>query len=151
MMRRALVPGVVLGLGIVGWTFAMGFLGWYRDPEKAGLFMLVFPFEIAVVITSLRAYRAEHTYGQQVLTGTMLGAIGGAFAFCGSLLFTMVAFPSYFDEIRQLMLEQGVSQAEIDASEWQRTSFGNAIAGAIGTFVTGVVVSAIVAIFARKK
>jgi hypothetical protein len=151
MLKRAAIWGVVLGLGIVAWTFAMGFLGWYRDPDLAGLFGLVLPFQIAVVITALRSTRKEQTYMQQLGMGVALSAIGGVLAFCGSMLFTKVVFPEYFDEIRALAIEQGASEAELAATEWQRTSFFSAAAGAFGTLVTGFAVSAITAIFARKK
>ena len=74
-----------------------------------------------------------------------------------SLLFTMVAFPDYFTEAealrRQALAAQGKLAAEIEqtiiAERSSATPMANAMAGFIGTLVTGIVVSALIAIWVR--
>jgi len=71
----------------------------------------------------------------------------------------MVAYPDYFSELnaaqRQMMQQAGKTDAEITAAiqgaAAMQTPLANALAGFFGTFVTGVVASAIMAIWIRAK
>lgn len=157
-MNPILSAGVLIGVLCGVWTFVMGFTGWYRDPVLLGLFFLVIPIEIGGLIWGLRQTAAEgRGYGAQVLAGAMMAAIAGLIVIGSSLLFTMVAFPDYFEELaalqRQALEAQGLPEAEIDATVQASTGtpMGNAMSGFIGTLVTGIVASAVIAIWIRAK
>ncbi|MCU0412110.1 MAG: DUF4199 domain-containing protein, partial [Bacteroidetes bacterium] len=95
----------------------------------------------------------------QIAAGMLISLVGAAIIFVGSYLFTTVAFPQYFEEIRtvgeRVLREQGKSEEEIrttmELSASMQTPFFNAITGVIGTLMTGVIASAIIAFFVRKK
>jgi hypothetical protein len=142
------------------WTFVMGFTGWYKHPTLLNLFFVVILIQIAVLIWGLReAAREGKTYAALVAGGTLMSLIAGVIIFCGSILFTTVVFPSYFDEIRSLGMEmmrsQGMSEADIsarvEAEAAIQTPFMQAFFGFLGTVVTGLVASLVIAIFFRKK
>jgi Zn-dependent membrane protease YugP len=89
----------------------------------------------------------------------LMSLIGAGIIFFGSLLFTSVVFPDYFEEVRragqEVLRAQGMSEADIqtylDQQAAMQTSFMNAIMGVIGTLVTGLIISLIAAAFLRKK
>jgi len=151
--------GVLLGVLCVTWTFVMGFTGWYRDPVMLNLFFLVIPLEIGIVIWALRRTAPTSTWGGQIVNGLVLSLVASAIIFAGSLVFTTVAFPTYFADIQAAQTEMlkaaGMSEADIKmqvaAAAAMQTPFINAISGVIGTVVTGVVVAAIAGAFLRKK
>lgn len=151
--------GLLIGVSVVVWTFVMGFTGWYLDPALLNLFFLVIPIQIALLVVGLRSSAAENGYGKQVLSGTLASLLASVLISGGSILFTTVAFPSYFEEIRAVhssMLEQaGKSpeevRAQVEAMAATQTPFLQALFGAIGTVVTGLVSSLVIAAFARKK
>jgi hypothetical protein len=158
-MNTTLKAGTILGVLCVIWTFVMGFTGWYKDPNMLTAFWLVILIEIGVLVWGLRQTAAERTYVQQVVTGSTMALIGGAIIFIGSLLFTTVAFPNYFEELKgiqvQMLQQEGKSEQEIAtvvaASAGMHTPLMNALSGFIGTAVTGVIASALIAIGVRKK
>jgi hypothetical protein len=159
-MRRIVLPGVVLGILVIVWTFVMGLTGWYKHPALLNLFWVVIPMEIAVLVWGLRETAKDgRGYGRQVLAGTTMAAVAAPLCFGGSLLFTTVAFPRYFEELRhvqeEMLRSQGlpadkVAEAVAEAAKSQ-SSMGNAIAGAIGTLVTGLLASAVIAIWVRAR
>lgn len=150
--------GLVLGLACVIWQLVMGFTGWYKDPVLANVFLLVVIFNIVVIVLGLRQTRAENGYGKQVLHGLLMGVVAGVLIVCGSLLFTSVIAPDYAAEMADLqevvLAERGVD-AEMVAAIADRTRntppIAYAIQGFIGTLVTSLFVSLIVAIFLRRK
>ena len=158
-MRTAIRAGVLLGVLTVVWTFVMGFTGWYKDPVMLNLFFLVILLEVGIVIWALRKTAPSAAWGGQVLNGLVLSLVAGVIIFAGSLLFTTVAFPTYFSDLQatqaQMLKAAGMSEAEIQsqvaASAALQTPFMNALSGVIGTVVTGVVVAAIAGVFLRKK
>ena len=151
--------GILLGVLCTIWTFVMGFTGWYKDPVMLNLFFLVILVEIGIVIWALRKTAAAATWGGQVVNGLVLSLVASVIIFAGSLLFTTVAFPSYFTDIQAAQTEMlkaaGMSEADIKtqvaATAAMQTPFINAITGVIGTVVTGVLVAAIAGAFLRKK
>jgi len=159
-MKSTIKPGIALGLIVVVWMYIIGFAGWYKDPVMMNTFYLVILFQIVVLVWGLRLTAAEgKTYGSQIAAGMLISLIGAVIIFVGSYLFTTVAFPQYFEEIRtvgeRVLREQGKSEEEIrsmmDLSASMQTPFVNAITGVIGTLMTGVIASAIIAFFVRKK
>jgi hypothetical protein len=151
--------GLLIGVSVVVWTFVMGFTGWYLDPALLNLFVLVIPIQIVLLVVGLRSSAAENGYGKQVLSGTLASLLASVLIFGGSILFTTVVFPSYFEEIRAVhtsMLERAGKnpdeiRAEVEAMAATQTPFLQALFGAIGTIVTGLVSSLVIAAFARKK
>ena len=159
-MNPIVAAGLLIG-GLCGvWMFVMGFSGWYRDPALLNLFFLVIVIEIAGLLWGLRRTAAQgRTYSGQVVAGTTMAIVAGVVIFGCSMIFTTVAFPNYFNEIteisRQMMIKDGKTDAEIReaiaaAATWQ-TPVMNAFAGFLGTFVTGVIASAIIAAFIRQR
>ncbi|MCL4810039.1 MAG: DUF4199 family protein, partial [Thermoanaerobaculia bacterium] len=139
--------------------FVMGFTGWYLDPSLLNLFFLVIPIQVSLLVVGLRSSAAENGYGRQVFSGTLASLLASVLIFGGSIFFTTVVFPSYFDELRAVhatMLEQAGKSAEevraqVEAMAETQTPFLQALFGAIGTVVTGLVSSLVIAAFARKR
>jgi hypothetical protein len=159
-MNPIVAAGLLIG-GLCGaWMFIMGFSGWYRDPQMLNLFFLVIVIEIAGLLWGLRKTAARgRTYSGQVVAGTTMAIIAGLVIIVCSLLFTTVAFPDYFEEInamsRELMQAEGKTEAEItqaiSAVSPQQTPVSYALSGFLGTFMTGVIASAIIAAFIRQR
>ena len=159
-MNPILSAGLLIGVLCGVWTFVMGFTGWYQDPQMLNAFFLVIPIEIVGLIWGLRKTAAQgRTYGGQVVAGTLMSVVAGVVIICSSLLFTTVAFPDYFTELenaqRQILAAQGRTAAEIEeavrANSAASTPMGQAMAGFIGTLITGILASALVGIFIRRK
>ena len=159
-MNPILAAGLLIGVLCGVWTFVMGFTGWYKDPAMANAFFLVIAIEVAGLIWGLKKTAEQgRTYSGQVVAGTLMAIIAGVVIICSSLLFTTVAFPDYFDQVnamgRELMLKDGKTEAEItaaiEATASVQTPIGNALAGFLGTFVTGVIVSAVLALWVRAR
>jgi uncharacterized protein DUF4199 len=151
--------GILIGVLCAVWTFVMGFTGWYKDPTMATAFFVVIPIEIAGLIWGLRRTAAEErTYRAQVVAGTLMSVVAGVIIIVSSLLFTTVAFPEYFQELeaahRQILQAQGKSAAEIEQAVRENASsttpMGQALAGFVGTLVTGILASAVIAIWVRE-
>ena len=159
-MNTILKWGVVLGLLVAAWTYIVGFAGWYKDPTLQALFWVVVVIEIVVLVVALRQTAAQgRAYGAQVGAGTLIALIAGVIIFIGSYLFTTVVFPDYFAEVRAAGVEafraQGMSEEQItttlDQMAPMQTPFMNALMGFLGTLITGVLASLIIAVFYRKK
>ena len=156
ILNAGLLVGVLCGL----WTFVMGFTGWYKDPVMVNAFLpAVILIEIGGLIWGLRQTAAQgRSYSGQVVAGTLMSVIAGVVIIGSSLLFTTVAFPQYFTELeamqRQMLATQGKPAADIEQTIAEgrvtMTPMANAMAGFIGTLVTGIVVSAVVAIWVRR-
>jgi hypothetical protein len=134
-MNPILSAGVLIGALCALWTFVMGFTGWYKDPAMLRAFFLVIPIEIGGLIWGLRRTAAEgRGYQGQIVAGTLMSVVAGIIIICSSLIFTTVAFPDY-----------------VTARSAGGTPMGEAMAGFMGTLVTGIVASAVIAIFVRRK
>ncbi len=140
-MNPILSAGLLIGLLCGAWTFVMGFTGWYKDPALGdGLFIgVAMVIEIIGLIWGLRKTAAlGRAYGGQILAGTMMAIVAGVIIIAASLLFTTVVFPNYLADVKQ-------------ASEAGATPMAQAMSGFMGTLVTGIVASAIIAIFIRRR
>jgi len=154
-------PGISLGLLVALWTFVMGFTGMYKDPSLAWLFVPVAALiQVAVLVWALRVTAAQgRGYAGQVAAGLMISVVAAVIIFFGSILFTTVVFPNYFEEVRalgeQALRDAGRTEEEIRAmlamQEKVQTPFLQAFFGVIGTVITGLIASLIVAIFVRDK
>ena len=152
--------GLLIGVLCVIWTFVMGFTGWYKDPAMLSAFYLVIVIQLAVLIWGLKQTAAQgRTYGGQIAAGTLMSLVAGLVIIAGSLLFTTVAFPDYFEEIKVVQTEMlkaagktdAEVTAEVEAAAQFQTPMSQAIFGCIGTLFTGVIGSLIIGAFYRKK
>ena len=159
-MKPVVTAGVVLGLLVVAWTFVMGFTGWYKDPALLSLFYIVILIEIGVLVWGLRKTAAlGKRYGGQVVSGLAISAIAAVIIFFGSVLFTAVVFPNYFDELREIQASvlraRGLAEeqvtAQLDLAKNFQTPVVNALLGVVGTIVTGAIASLIISAFVRSK
>ena len=159
-MNPVLKTGIVIGVLCGLWTLVMGFTGWYKDPRLVNVFFLVVVIEIAGLVWGLRQTAAEgRTYGGQIVAGTMMAIIAGVVIIGFSLVFTTILFPSYFADLqevyRQILQQQGKTEAEIaqelSAKTAGATPMGQAIQGFMGTLITGIVASAVIGLFFRRK
>jgi hypothetical protein len=155
----ALRTGLVLGILVVLWTFVMGFTGWYRDPSLFFLLWLAIPLQIGVLVLMLRGTASTQGYLRQVQNGVGASVIASAIIFVGSLLFTLVVFPSYFAEMEALgrlkMAQQGFSAEQIEAvvkaKGPMQTSLGRAFSWALGTWITGLFTSVVGAVKYHRR
>lgn len=158
-MNLTVRAGLVLGLLVVAWTFLMGVTGWYKDPVLLNLFWIVVLIQVAVLLWALVRTAAVNGYARQVLSGTLISAVAAIPIFAGSLLFTMVAYPHYFTEVAALQEEAlrkaGRSEVEIqtviDLATDGATPLTQALAGVIGTVLTGIFASSMIAVFHRRR
>jgi len=158
-MNTTTKGGILIGVLCAVWTFVMGFTGWYKDPVMMNMFYLVILIQVGVLVWGLRKTAADNTYGAQVGAGILMSVIGGVILIGSSLLFTTVAFPEYFSELRvvqtQMLIVEGKTEAEaaalIEMASQFQTPLFQALFGFIGTVMTGAVASLIIAAIARKK
>lgn len=159
-MNTTIKAGLMIGVFCTVWMIVMGVTGWYKDPALLNVFYVVILIEIGVLVWGLRKEAATGAgYGALVGRGTMMAVVGAVVIFFGSLLFTTVLFPHYFEEIRlvgeEVMRAQGVAEEEarkiLDAQATMQTPIINALTGAIATVITGLVASLIIALVVRKK
>ncbi len=159
-MNTIVRAGVLLGVLVEVWTFVMGFTGWYKDPALLNLFWVVIPIQIGVLIWALRTTAAEgRAYGGQVAAGTVISLIGGVIIIVGSLIFTTLVFPNYFEDLaaiqEEMLRSAGTTEAEIkqmmEMTARTSTPMMQAIFGFIGTVVTGIVCSLVIGAFSRAK
>ena len=152
--------GLMLAAGVIVWMFVMGFTGWYRHPMLVNLFFLVIPFQVFLLVQALRATARQGAgYRAQIGAAVAISSIAAILIFGASLVFTTVAFPSYFADIHamqeRLMREAGVSEdriAEILArAEREYTPMSQAIQGFFGTVITGLVTGAIAGRWIRHR
>jgi len=152
--------GLMLAAGVIAWMFVMGYTGWYIHPVLVNLFFLVIPFQVVLVIQALRkTARQGAGYLAQIGTGVAISSIAATLIFGASLLFTTVAFPTYFADIHamqeRLMREAGLSEdriAEVLArAEREYTPMSQAIQGFFGTVITGLVTALIAGRWIRSR
>ena len=119
-----------------------------RTTTLNALFFAVVVIEIGVLIWALRASAKDGgTYGRQVGRGLLISVVGGLIIIASSLIFTLVAFPRYFEELKAL-------QAELKLPERPdviQTPLAQALAGFAGTVITGLLASLLISLVARKK
>jgi hypothetical protein len=159
-MNPILGAGLLIGVLCGIWTFLMGATGWYKDPVMVNVFFVVILIEIGGLIWGLRRTAAEgRGYGSQVVAGTMMAIVAGVVIICSSLLFTTVVYPGYFSELEAMhvamLQQQGLSDSEIarqvSENRVANTPMGQAMQGFIATLVTGILASAIIAIWIRAR
>jgi hypothetical protein len=159
-MNPILSAGLLIGLLCSVWIFVMGFTGWYKDPALANVFFVVIAIEIGGLIWGLRKTAPQGLdYGGQILAFAIMSIVDGVIIIASSLVFTTIAFPNSLAEVEQMyrarLQQQGKSESEITAAiqgtAASRTPMAQAESGFVGTFVTGIVASAVIAIVVRRR
>jgi len=159
-MNPILSAGLLIGVLCSVWIFVMGFTGWYKDPAFANVFFIVIAIEIGGLIWGLRkTARQGRAYGGQIVAGAMMAIVAGVIIIASSLVFTTIVFPNSIAEVEQMyrtkLQQQGRSESEITAAiqgtAASRTPMAQAENGLVGTFLTGIVASAVIAIFVRRR
>ena len=158
-MHPTLRGGFLLGASVAAWTLVMATSGMYKNPTLLYLFWLVIPIQIGILIAFLRKSAPTTSYGRQVWTGVSISLLGSMLIFANSYYLTAVQFPHYFQDLealgRQMMAARGMSadqiEAAVKAQAHMQTPRASAMAGAIGTVVTGFLTSLVAAIWLRKK
>jgi hypothetical protein len=159
-MKPIVTAGIVLGIAVGIWMFINGALGLYRESGTAWLFPVVATvIEIGVIVWGLRQTAAlGRTYGGQVLAGVLIALVGCVLIIVFSMIWSTVFTDAA--EIGAAMqadawADAGMSEEEIEVAlermEVFQTPVMQALFGAIGTIVTGLVISLIAAIFIRHK
>ncbi len=158
-MTPTVKTGLAIGIATFLWTLLMGYTGWYKDPAMVPVFFFVIVFEVVLLYWGLRQTAGVNGYGRQVLAGTGMAVVAAVIIAIGSYVFTTVLFPTYFADLREmqvaLLRQQQVPEEDIARQVEQamamETPVVNALTGAVGTIVTGVVASALLAISVRRK
>lgn len=159
-MNPILSAGLLIGVLTGVWTFVMGFTGWYKDPTLMNVFFVVVLIEIGGLIWGLRRTAAEgRGYGSQIVAGALISIVAGVVVIGSSLLFTTVAFPNYFQELedvqREMLADQGESAAQIEATiaatRGFNTPMNQALVGFTATLITGILASAVIALWVRSR
>jgi hypothetical protein len=135
-MNPILKTGLVTGVLCAVWMFVFGMAGWYRDPATAKLFFFAAAIEVGALIWGLRQTAREgRSYAAQVVAGTMMAIIAGVVIVGASLIFTTVVFRD------AMAVTRAVDPAATPMSE--------ALNGFIGTLITGILGSAVIALWIR--
>lgn len=160
-MKRILTIGIVLGALILIWQLVYGFLGWYENPGTAWTFTVVaILIEIGVLVWGLmQTVQDGRRYWSQVGAGMLICLVALVIIVPASFVFTGVLFPDYFDAVADMQVaawaNAGMTEDDIDGllqqTAFARTSSVAAISGALGTLVTGFIISLITAAFVRVK
>jgi uncharacterized protein DUF4199 len=159
-VNPVLSAGLLIGVGCAIWTFVMGATGWYKDPAMMRMFYLVILFEVVGLVWGLRQTAHEgRGYGSQIIAGTMIAIVAGVVIICSSLLFTTVVYTDYFSELeamnRHALAQQGMSPSEIDRTMRENAGFytpmNSALQGFTWTLITGILASAVIAIWVRSR
>ena len=157
-MDNNVSAGVVLGVLITIWTAVVIMAGWHTDPRMMWLYFGVVPIEVLVLAMALRTHILTAHYGRQLWNGIAVSTVGAILVFAGTYVLTTVVFPQYFPQIRAaaetMLTEMGRTPVEI-AEELRRSRasydpVANALTGAVGVFLCGVILSLVLAVFFRR-
>ena len=160
-MNPILSTGIAIGVLCGAWTLVWGYTGLYKNPSVTGIFFaVVIALEIGCLVWGLRKTAREgRAYLGQIVAGTMMAIVGGVIIIGSSLLFSTVLFPNYSQELEQMyraaLAREGKSEADIlaavqaNAASW--TPMAQAMSGFVGTLITGILSSAVIGYFVRRR
>ena len=154
-MKTALKVGLAVGILTSIWQLIMAGTGWLLRPQTFALFYIVILIQVAVMIWGLRLTAAENSYGRQVAVGTVASVVAAIFIVLFSLLLMLVLFPGLIDQMKamrgQALRDAGATEQEIAAALALQRPAIQAFQGFLGTVVTGVLATLVIAIFLRRK
>ena len=158
-MNTVIKASVAIVVVVMVISLAMYFTGMHENALIGGLgsLVLLIGANIAIVFWALKQTAAENGYGRQLGNAALIGLVGGILVFLGSMLLLTV-LPDYLEEMKTMQiasLEQfNLPEDKMDAQIAKIeaiTPVKSSMQGMIGTFVTSLIIGAIVAIFKRKK
>ncbi|ANM29658.1 hypothetical protein ABI59_08805 [Acidobacteria bacterium Mor1] len=157
-MLNAIKPAVILGVGVTLLSALIMATGMHARPSLAQPIFLgaAIGINVAVIIWALRGNADKNGYGAQLGISALIGLVAGVVIFIGSYVLTTVVFPDALSEAADAMLplleQSGMPEEQIEGRmTLMESPVANAAPGLIGTFVTSLVVGAVVAIFFRRK
>lgn len=159
-MQTAVKAGLILAAIVTAISLVIGLTGLNTNVVLGafGAPLLFLVINVFMVWWSLKRTAPEFGYGKQVLSGLVLGLVGGLTILITSWLMLSLLFPDYLTEMGAAVIESmenaDVPQDRIDAqaAQFERaTPFSQALAGTIGTLVTSLIASLVIAIFKRRK
>lgn len=160
-MKTIIRGGILLGILVTIWTYIFGLTGMHKNMGAAMLFPVVATvIELAVLVWALRKTAAEgRNYFGQVSAGTLLAFVGGCLILATSYLYVTRVHPTYRAEVHEAGIAmnraQGMDEAKIQQlvaqQEPYQTPMAMAAMGFVATVITGLILSAILAIFIRSK
>ncbi len=158
-MGTVVKSGILLGVLVEIWTAVVILAGWHKDPAMILVFFLVIPLQITILLMTLRQTAVEASYGQQVVNGVLISAIGAVIIVIGTYIITTSVFPHYFDELRAAGVDSLTKAGrtpeqvatEMRTNESMYDPKQNALTGGVATVVTGLLVSLVAAFFVRKR
>lgn len=151
---------VILAAAVIVVSALLYASGLHANPALGGLLSigLFILFNVGAIYLALAQTAGENGYGKQLFNAAGVGLLAGALIFLGSWLLLAVVFPDALAEMKDGYIEMlqaaGQSEQQIDAVVQQfdkATPISQSVPALIGTFITSLVVGAIVAIFKRKK
>ena len=159
-MNSAVKAGVILAVLVTVVSAIIMGTGLHQNFLVAGLLSILVYIVINIVLVymTLNKSAAENGYGAQLMSSGILGLVGGVLIFVGSWVLLSLVFPDALAEMRDsaiaFMESSNVPEATVElqmAKLDAATPVSQSLPGLIFTFVTSVIVGAIVAIFKRKK
>jgi hypothetical protein len=126
--KVAIVGGLALAAAVFAWQVVSA----ATMPGTPTFVPVAVGIQFGVTALILRARADRQGYGAQVATGVLAGTIAAVLIALSSLLVSTVLFPGLSEQI-------GATPAE------------GAIAGGVGTFVTGVVVAGGLSLIMKKE
>lgn len=160
LKKTILKFGVLLFLPGTIATYILGITGWYRNENTSWIVYIVLPLQIAILIWGLNETKKQgNNYMKQLWIGTAMSLVAGLLTAAANFLYSQVFFPNYIPELRATV-ENSLKQAGRTAEELKKglelfDSFYNpasiAMQSVVSTVLSGLVMSAITAIFIRAK
>lgn len=159
-----------LGISIAGALLALVeyFLGYHNDPARFGTGQIIgsvggLLFTIVGLVLGLRAVREATpdrslSYGRAVGKGTLITVFSGIFGALFYVVYGNLINPEFHEVLYQTqvdkMLENGMSQEQVDAAESFTRFFTSVtwmvIASLVMSPIVGVVLSLIIGIFVKR-
>jgi len=159
-MNAAIKAGVALAVIVEVLSIIFAVAGLHQAGLVPGLILMVLFISLTIgcVFWVLNKTASEAGYGKQLMGAVVVGVVAGVLILIFSLINLNLIFQNYIEESNVAMIEafEGMNMPE-QALEAQiaklesRTAMGESIKGMIGTFMTSVIIGAIIAIFKRKK
>jgi len=158
-MNSVVKASVALVIVVMLISVLMYVTGMHENALIGGLgsLVLLIGATVAIVFWGLKQTAGENGYLRQLGNAALIGLLGGVLVFLGSMLLLTV-LPDYLEEVKTMQvasLEQwNLPEDAMDkqiAKIEAVTPVSSSMQGMIGTFVTSLIVGAIVAIFQRKK
>ena len=160
MMKRALIYGAAIAIAGVILTAVMGAAGLEAN-QAVGYLGLLFPI-IGIVLAIMAAKReetGEFTYGEGFKQGALVSLVAAVLGGLLSYLYLTMINPGYLDAVREAttaqLQSQGYSGSQLAQAEAMTESMSKpgtvAAIGFITQLIFGLIVSAVAALFLRRK